>query len=72
MTRPVFNIGFGSECPHCKIGTINVMRSKFGEFYGCSRFPLCAFTQKINGNDFITEEKEDEIEPVEDCGLIFK
>lgn len=38
----------GSLCPHCKIGRLWRRHSKFGEFYGCSNFPKCAY--KVNSN----------------------
>jgi len=68
MKRQVFNIGFGSDCPHCKIGTIDVKRSKYGEFYGCSRFPYCAFSQRIES---VEEEIDDSSEEAPECDLVF-
>ncbi|RJQ15514.1 DNA topoisomerase I [Candidatus Woesearchaeota archaeon] len=34
------------ECPKCK-GNLVVRRSVYGEFYGCSNFPKCRHTEKI-------------------------
>lgn len=69
--RTKFDIGAGSECPHCKTGEMIYRKSKFGDFLGCSRFPSCAFLQKI-------EEPEDEDEEIEyncyeknECDLVF-
>lgn len=45
--RRIFKVLEGHRCPHCKVGIIRKMKSKFGEFYGCSEFPNCAFTEKI-------------------------
>lgn len=66
--RVKFEIGFGSECPHCKVGTIDVKRSKYGNFYGCSQFPRCAFTQRIEEPPDIEYYEEQE---EEDSGLVF-
>lgn len=65
-----FDIGFGSDCPHCKVGTIDVKKSKFGNFYGCSMYPYCAFSQKIEETqeeEYISDDEEQE-----DSGLVFK
>jgi len=69
-----FEIGVSSECPYCKIGTIQLKSSKFGEFYSCSRFPSCAFTQKINEEqtDWLDDIREDIDTNNEDSDLIFK
>ncbi len=66
--RVKFNIGSGSECPHCKIGTINVMRGKWGNFYGCSRYPYCAFSQKLEIQE---EEIDDSSEEAPESYLVF-
>lgn len=34
-------------CPSCKRGFLVRRKGKYGPFYGCSRFPGCAHTQKI-------------------------
>ena len=33
-------------CPYCKSELV-LRKGKFGEFYGCSNYPNCRFTQKI-------------------------
>ena len=36
----------GAEsCPDCGTGTLRRRSSKFGEFWGCSNFPICRFTR---------------------------
>ncbi len=39
------------ECPKCKKGTLVVKNSKYGPFYGCSNFPRCRYTQKLELKD---------------------
>jgi ssDNA-binding Zn-finger/Zn-ribbon topoisomerase 1 len=46
MLRQLTNVREGDICPHCKIGTIVLKRSKYGKFLACNEFPRCAFTQK--------------------------
>jgi ssDNA-binding Zn-finger/Zn-ribbon topoisomerase 1 len=36
-------------CPRCREGTIIIKNGKHGKFYGCSYYPICAFT--INAYD---------------------
>ena len=33
------------QCPYCKIPLV-LRKGKYGEFYGCSNFPTCKYTQK--------------------------
>jgi ssDNA-binding Zn-finger/Zn-ribbon topoisomerase 1 len=69
--RKTFEIGVGSPCPHCEVGEIMIKRSKFGEFFSCSRFPYCAFSQKIEEEE--TDWTDDLIEEDnEDSDLIFE
>lgn len=35
------------ECPKCKKGHLVVRRSIYGTFYGCSGYPSCKYTEKI-------------------------
>jgi DNA helicase-4 len=37
------------DCPDCDIGLLNIRKSRYGEFLGCSRFPKCDFTEKLPG-----------------------
>lgn len=43
----------GGKCPSCyssdnpKNGILKKRKSKFGWFLGCSRYPLCKYTQDI-------------------------
>ena len=34
-------------CPTCKEGHLVLRKSMYGAFYGCSRYPKCKFTEKI-------------------------
>jgi DNA topoisomerase-1 len=34
----------GTVCPRCHKGHLEVRKSKFGPFYGCSNFPTCHYT----------------------------
>ncbi|MDR1488218.1 MAG: type I DNA topoisomerase [Holosporales bacterium] len=40
----------GKKCPVCSNGEIRLKFGKFGAFLGCSAYPECRFTQKINNN----------------------
>lgn len=33
-------------CPTCQQGVLTVRRGRYGEFYGCNRFPACRHTEK--------------------------
>lgn len=44
------------DCPKCKTGKLVVKNSKYGPFYGCSNYPKCKFTQKLE----LKENKENE------------
>lgn len=37
------------KCLKCN-GYLIKRKGKFGQFYGCSNFPKCRFTKKVNGN----------------------
>lgn len=73
MSR-MFDIGVSSPCPHCKDGVMIKRESKFGSFLSCSRFPYCAFSQKIEEEetDWLDDIREDINLTNEDSGLIFK
>ncbi len=34
----------GEMCPKCYKGVLIKRNGKFGKFYGCNRYPYCAFT----------------------------
>lgn len=38
-------------CPQCGTGKLLEKRGKFGEFYGCSHFPRCRYTERKEEND---------------------
>jgi len=47
----------GRKCPKC--GKDLVLRSSiYGKFIGCTGYPKCRYTEKINGNNGNKEEKE--------------
>ena len=35
------------ECPKCKEGKLVLRSSIYGKFYGCSNFPKCKYTEKL-------------------------
>lgn len=39
----------GRSCPKCKTGELLLRKGKFGEFYGCSGFPTCKYTENVSG-----------------------
>ena len=44
------NLEENKECPYCKVGTIYLKQSKYGDFLGCSQYPRCAATQQVKGS----------------------
>jgi DNA topoisomerase-1 len=38
------------ECPKCKEGSIVLRSSIYGKFYGCSKYPKCRHTEKLENN----------------------
>jgi DNA topoisomerase-1 len=38
-------------CPTCKKGKLVLRKSIYGAFYGCSNYPKCKFTEKIEENN---------------------
>ena len=40
----------GRACPKCKTGELLLRKGKFGEFYGCSGFPNCKYTENISSS----------------------
>lgn len=34
-------------CPECQKGELKLRNGKYGEFYGCSNYPFCTYTQNI-------------------------
>ncbi len=38
----------GRTCPKCKTGELLLRSGKFGEFYGCSGFPTCKYTENVS------------------------
>jgi DNA topoisomerase-1 len=39
------------KCPSCKDGTLNLKLGKFGPFIGCSNYPECKHTAKLDGSN---------------------
>lgn len=76
MTRPKFDLKEYDACPYCKTGQIILKVGKFGSFFGCSRFPSCAFTQPIEEDEDADREIIDTTsrqprEELEDNYLVF-
>ncbi|MBS3108056.1 DNA topoisomerase I [Candidatus Woesearchaeota archaeon] len=50
------------ECPKCKEGKLVLRKSVYGQFFGCSRFPKCRYTERLNDmpkkEDFKKPKKE--------------
>ena len=40
----------GRVCPKCKTGELLLRKGKFGEFYGCSGFPTCKYTENVSSS----------------------
>ncbi len=40
----------GRSCPKCKTGELLLRSGKFGEFYGCSGFPTCKYTENVSSS----------------------
>ena len=40
----------GRSCPKCKTGELLLRKGKFGEFYGCSGFPTCKYTENVSSS----------------------
>jgi hypothetical protein len=36
-----------SECPQCKEGHLVLRKGKFGKFMGCTKYPKCDYTSKL-------------------------
>ncbi|MCI2068674.1 MAG: type I DNA topoisomerase [Bacilli bacterium] len=49
----------GTVCPRCHKGHLELKKSRFGSFYGCSNFPSCRYIQRI-GKKADKGNKEDE------------
>jgi DNA topoisomerase-1 len=41
----------GKACPTCKEGKLVLRKSVYGSFLGCSRYPKCRYTEKINNGN---------------------
>ena len=37
-----------SPCPECDTGSLELKKGKYGDFFGCTRYPSCPYTEKIN------------------------
>ncbi len=47
-------------CPICKVGELVIRHGKYSDFYGCTQFPRCAYTEKINIQKSNLEQQADE------------
>ena len=43
--------GEGEQCSECKKGKMVLRKSVYGQFLGCSNYPKCKHTQKIEKKD---------------------
>ncbi len=73
----IFGEGVGEDhkhCPSCKTGTLGLKLSKFGPFIGCSNYPECNYTKKIEGESAtkVDGENPEEAETDENGKKIFK
>jgi len=55
-----------NECPKCKEGHLIVRKGKYGKFMGCTKYPKCDYTNKIENaraeyKKSINEEFADDI-----------
>lgn len=41
------NVVLMNECPKCKEGHLIVRKGKYGKFMGCTKYPKCDYTSKI-------------------------
>lgn len=41
------------QCPQCKTGELLIRTGRYGDFYGCSNYPLCEYKEKIVVNKSI-------------------
>ena len=41
--------GRAETCPECRWGTLAKRSGKFGEFFGCSKYPSCKYTRDVAG-----------------------
>jgi hypothetical protein len=56
-----------NECPKCKEGHLIVRKGKYGKFMGCTKYPKCDYTNKIENaraeyKKSINEEFADDIQ----------
>ena len=56
-----------NECPQCKEGHLIVRKGKYGKFMGCTKYPKCDYTNKIENaraeyKKSINEEFADDIQ----------
>lgn len=56
MKNDLFDAAENTEkiCKNCK-GTVVKRSGKFGEFWGCSNYPICDFTENIKMEDLVME-----------------
>lgn len=45
---PDMSIQVGTRCPKCKDGYLRKRKGKNGDFLGCSKYPVCNYTQNAN------------------------
>ena len=55
-SKPKIESCTDEQCPRCKKGFLSEKTGKFGKFKGCSNYPECSYTKKIDANS--SEEKD--------------
>jgi DNA topoisomerase-1 len=48
MEHHIFKNCGGNKCPQCENGTLGLKLSKYGAFVGCSNYPTCKYTQRLD------------------------
>jgi DNA topoisomerase-1 len=55
--KAIHNGDIERTCPTCKKGKLVLRKSIYGAFYGCSNYPKCKYTEKIEDKK---EEQKDQ------------
>ncbi|MDR1910291.1 MAG: type I DNA topoisomerase [Holosporales bacterium] len=50
------------QCPDCKKGRLSLKLGKFGAFVGCSAYPECRYTRRLEIAESSTEAESDKVE----------
>ena len=49
------------KCKYCKVGKMVLRKGKWGDFYGCTRYPECGGIEKISQPVNSLEEQANEL-----------